>query len=379
MFDPSQKNYSICAPTSTDPFPPVPKSTGRTESASLSGERNNNIEEIRLISGIENKFANLNKRKQINNVALSVPYTDFNDPNLPIAVKRMRPLMIFPGPIFSINGRTDFHAGNSENPKIGTYEDWYLINTMGGAHPIHVHLINFQVVKVLSLRKTSNVNGCFLYELDFIVEAIKTGSSFLNNPKYFPDPSDLRNVSYTAICADKSSVFYASADLMERLNQVNVEDVVDLDGVSGIDVEKPLTSYERDLFASLNITVAPGENGKYVTNEANEIKPYYRRWKDTALVEGGKVFVYRIRWAKSSYAGANDTPFHVPVDQLREYPGFVYHCHILNHEDNEMMRPIMLQLPANAKLNPETPCNSNPSDYSWATKVNCINERCLAP
>jgi hypothetical protein len=25
-----------------------------------------------------------------------------------------------------------------------------------------------------------------------------------------------------------------------------------------------------------------------------------------------------------------------------EFPGFVYHCHILPHEDNEMMRPIML-------------------------------------
>jgi hypothetical protein len=26
-----------------------------------------------------------------------------------------------------------------------------------------------------------------------------------------------------------------------------------------------------------------------------------------------------------------------------EFPGFVYHCHILKHEDNEMMRPFMLQ------------------------------------
>jgi hypothetical protein len=25
-----------------------------------------------------------------------------------------------------------------------------------------------------------------------------------------------------------------------------------------------------------------------------------------------------------------------------EFPGFVYHCHILPHEDNEMMRPYML-------------------------------------
>jgi hypothetical protein len=35
----------------------------------------------------------------------------------------------------------------------------------------------------------------------------------------------------------------------------------------------------------------------------------------------------------------------------------VYHCHILFHKDNEMMRPIMIQLPQNAQLNTSTPCN----------------------
>lgn len=34
--------------------------------------------------------------------------------------------------------------------------------------------------------------------------------------------------------------------------------------------------------------------------------------------------------------------FNIPEDQLIEFPGFVYHCHILPHEDNEMMRPFML-------------------------------------
>lgn len=197
----------------------------------------------------------------------------------------------------------------------------------------------------------------------------------MKNPNYFPDQDDLNNVNYNNICTDKAAI-YKSSEIIERLSLVNVENEVDADGVSGINVEKLLTPYEKELFASQNIPTDGGD-GKYVTNEVNEIKSYYRRWKDTASVDGGKVFVYRIRWAKSSYVdNVGDTPFHVPVDQLREYPGFVYHCHILGHEDNEMMRPIMLQLPSDTKLNPETPCN-NVTDYSWATKVNCINDRCI--
>lgn len=95
------------------------------------------------------------------------------------------------------------------------------------------------------------------------------------------------------------------------------------------------------------------------------------------MVDAYKVFVYRIRWTKTDYKGGDDTYFNVPLDQLREYPGFLYHCHILNHEDSGMMRPVMLQLPKDTKLNPETPCN-NVTDYSWPTKVKCINKRCLA-
>jgi hypothetical protein len=93
------------------------------------------------------------------------------------------------------------------------------------------------------------------------------------------------------------------------------------------------------------------------------------------LVEAFQVSVLRIRWAKSAYDennNKNDDYFNVPADQLREYPGFLYHCHILKHEDNEMMRPIMLQLPKNAKLDPKTPCNKGP-DSSWEKKVECIN------
>ena len=35
----------------------------------------------------------------------------------------------------------------TENPKAGTTEVWNLVNTTGDAHPIHVHLVEFQVLE----------------------------------------------------------------------------------------------------------------------------------------------------------------------------------------------------------------------------------------
>lgn len=143
------------------------------ESARLN-ERRETIEGIKLISSsMEFYIPDSNTRKDIKNVKLAVPYTDFRKITEPISVKRMRPLIMVNSPkvFFSINGRFDFHAGKSENPTIGTYEDWYLINTMDEDHPIHVHLINFQVVKVLNLRLTPS-KTCTIYEIDFLAKAM---------------------------------------------------------------------------------------------------------------------------------------------------------------------------------------------------------------
>lgn len=207
MFDQNQKNYSICPTDAPETFgPPNPpiKSLktehAATEHVTLSEYSTKDFENIRL-SSTEFKTAYKNKRKNINNVTLSVPFTNFNNLNIPISIKRMRPLMLTD--VFSINGRSDFHYGKSENPTIGTYEDWYLINTMGNGHPIHVHLINFQVIRVLNLRFEKS-NKCTLYELDFIVAAILKNSTYMSNSTIFPNASDYRNVDYNYLCTIKS-------------------------------------------------------------------------------------------------------------------------------------------------------------------------------
>ena len=69
------------------------------------------------------------------------------------------------------------------------------------------------------------------------------------------------------------------------------------------------------------ITPAPNEQG----------------WKDTVQSYSGEVTIIRIRFAQQ-----DGTPF--PFDATAG-PGYVWHCHLLEHEDNDMMRPYVLIKP----------------------------------
>lgn len=62
--------------------------------------------------------------------------------------------------------------GASENPKIGSVEDWYLINTISFGHPIHIHLIQFQIIEYYQLRVAPG--GCTYYLIDFVRDQSKT-------------------------------------------------------------------------------------------------------------------------------------------------------------------------------------------------------------
>jgi hypothetical protein len=67
-----------------------------------------------------------------------------------IAATRFKPFLRDAAFNFAINGHYRFSdSGATDQPRIGTTEDWYLINTMISPdipHPIHFHLINFQII-----------------------------------------------------------------------------------------------------------------------------------------------------------------------------------------------------------------------------------------
>lgn len=75
-------------------------------------------------------------------------------------------------------------------------------------------------------------------------------------------------------------------------------------------------------------------------------------WKDTAVVMPGQVMRLVIRFApqyadeKDVMPGVNLFPFSPCVG-----PGYTWHCHILDHEDNEMMRPYIVICPNSMDMN----------------------------
>jgi spore coat protein A, manganese oxidase len=47
---------------------------------------------------------------------------------------------------FMLLDNKQWDAPITENPKLGSSEIWYLINITSDSHPIHLHLIDFQII-----------------------------------------------------------------------------------------------------------------------------------------------------------------------------------------------------------------------------------------
>lgn len=64
---------------------------------------------------------------------------------------RLQPLVGTAEPVVDVEGNTvtgalAFHSPITENPALGSTEIWELYNATGDAHPIHVHLVHFEVI-----------------------------------------------------------------------------------------------------------------------------------------------------------------------------------------------------------------------------------------
>jgi len=70
--------------------------------------------------------------------------------------------------------------------------------------------------------------------------------------------------------------------------------------------------------------------------------PYEAGWKDTAIMPPGQVTRIVARFAPQSKA-INDPAMYFSYDPSALDGYYVWHCHITDHEDNEMMRPYQFQ------------------------------------
>jgi FtsP/CotA-like multicopper oxidase with cupredoxin domain len=189
----------------------------------------------------------------------------------------------------------NFHSPITELPRVGTTEAWYFQNLTEDAHPVHVHLVEFQ----LEDRQAIDVDRFKAYW-----ESLNGSTLPLGHPTI----------------------------------RANVEDAVDF----------PPTGTPRDFLTGPPELPSPQESG----------------WKDTFVAPPGKVTRVRIRFAPQDtkesdlVPGFNPFPFDATAG-----PGYVWHCHILDHEDNDMMRPMKMlpPTPAVARLDRQPRTHAHPA------------------
>ena len=73
--------------------------------------------------------------------------------------------------------------------------------------------------------------------------------------------------------------------------------------------------------------------------------PTEKTWKDTIIVYSRQITIIRVRFAPQD---GSDFPFDATAG-----PGYVWHCHIIEHEDNEMMRPYIVTQASGARSSQE--------------------------
>jgi len=104
-----------------------------------------------------------------------------------------------------------------------------------------------------------------------------------------------------------------------------------------------VTAYSKDWEAKngdppLNHSTIMVDPAAYLTGSPVGPAPHEQGWKDTIEVDPHQVTTVRMRFAPMD--GSRNYPFDASAG-----PGYVWHCHILEHEDNEMMRPFKVVSP----------------------------------
>ena len=171
----------------------------------------------------------------------------------PVSVARrltLNEVMGAGGPLAVLLDGKEWTTPVTERPRVGATELWEVINLTADTHPIHLHLVQFQL---------------------------------LNRQRF--------QSSY-------SRAYNALNPVLPATTTIN----------------PPIGPYLQDGAFS----PAPNETG----------------WKDTVRMNPGEVTRILVRFAPT---GGGSYPF-----DAKAAPGYVWHCHILEHEDNEMMRPYQL-------------------------------------
>ena len=194
--------------------------------------------------------------------------------------------------MYTFETRSDFTSdGTSERPKEGEREIWEIVNLTADAHPIHLHLVQFQLMN----RQDFDVKAYYA-----AYAAAFPGGGY--------DP--MTGQPYP------KGVYIPGFGPPQTYGTGNV-----VGGNPDIDA---LDAKGRPLYLK-------GAPAPPLPQEAG--------WKDTVVMYPGQVTRIVVRWAPTDLPALTE-----PVNANFHFDpngghGYVWHCHIVDHEDNEMMRP----------------------------------------
>jgi spore coat protein A len=193
---------------------------------------------------------------------------------------------------------TGFSATPTETPRVGTTEVWDLIDLSNDDHPIHLHLVQFQVIARIPF------------------DLARYGAAYY------------RDFSAHNRCL-------AGHGPPKPYNVVNAAGAV-----GGNPDVTPFFLHATQPYCM--------DDGRYDGTDG-PARPEERGWKDTVIASCGHVTRVVVRFTPQDepaiedgqpidYTGKNLFPFD-PTGG----PGYVWHCHLIDHEDNDMMRPLRMK------------------------------------
>ena len=206
------------------------------------------------------------------------------------------------GPFEVVENFTGLAQPTTETPKLGDTEVWRIVNMTVDAHPIHLHGSSLQIKS----------RQAFLHETDPL--AVGYAASY-----------DRAWALTFGLGLDPQNVPILPADPVGSPGMVNPALVGPLPTDIGYVYPGDILADGSKLVGG-NIDVTP-----FLTGPVTGPAPEEMGWKDTVRMLPGDVTEIIVRIAPNDNSGTFAYGASAPL-------GYVWHCHILEHEENDMMR-----------------------------------------
>jgi FtsP/CotA-like multicopper oxidase with cupredoxin domain len=241
---------------------------------------------------------------------------------------------VIPGSVKSTSG-----VNATEAPREGATELWEIANLSPDAHPLHIHLVQVQVINSQPL--FSEPDLCPHTTVTPPGSNVVQPASGEGNGQFGPDGDGRFDFTGPEYRAAWDALFPGGTFNGFKFDPGNF--------IPGYGPPLPYLTPNADGAIGGNLafgstTPFPTNPDSYFVGPAVAPQPRDQGWKDTIKMFPCAVTRLAVRWAPqdvaagTTHAGTDYFPF----DPTTGGPGYVWHCHILDHEDNEMMRPILI-------------------------------------